>query len=40
MLSSLVCVDDRIEEELLVQFFGEEYIDYRRRVGTWIPFIA
>jgi protein-S-isoprenylcysteine O-methyltransferase len=28
------------EEELLVRFFGEEYIDYKKRVGTKIPFIA
>jgi protein-S-isoprenylcysteine O-methyltransferase len=27
------------EEELLVGFFGPEYADYRRRVGTRIPFI-
>lgn len=32
---------DRIrrEEELLVGFFGEEYLDYRRRVPTRIPFV-
>jgi protein-S-isoprenylcysteine O-methyltransferase len=27
------------EEELLVSFFGEDYVDYRKRVGTRIPFI-
>lgn len=27
------------EEELLVEFFGEDYVDYRKRVGTKIPFI-
>jgi protein-S-isoprenylcysteine O-methyltransferase len=27
------------EEKLLVKFFGEEYLDYQKRVGTWIPFI-
>jgi len=27
------------EEGLLVEFFGEEYVDYQKRVGTWIPFI-
>lgn len=27
------------EEELLVDFFGDEYADYRRRVGTKIPFV-
>ncbi|SPQ22303.1 7d2edfe2-140c-42e7-a3ef-a09a37378eec [Thermothielavioides terrestris] len=32
---------DRIrrEEELLVGFFGDEYLDYRRRVPTRIPFV-
>ncbi|KAL2019682.1 hypothetical protein VTK56DRAFT_9301 [Thermocarpiscus australiensis] len=29
----------RHEEEFLVQFFGGEYLDYRRRVGTLIPFV-
>ena len=27
------------EEELLVRFFGEDYVQYRRYVGTKIPFI-
>lgn len=27
------------EEELLVAFFGDEYVQYRRRTGVWIPFI-
>jgi protein-S-isoprenylcysteine O-methyltransferase len=27
------------EEEFLVRFFGQEYEDYRRRVGTMIPFV-
>ena len=33
--------DDRIkiEEELLIEFFGQEYIDYRNRVPILIPFI-
>ena len=33
--------EDRIidEEELLIQFFGDEYVEYKRRVGTGIPFI-
>ncbi|ORZ32253.1 protein-S-isoprenylcysteine O-methyltransferase [Catenaria anguillulae PL171] len=26
------------EEQLLVHFFGDEYIAYRKRVGVWIPF--
>ncbi|KAI9791107.1 MAG: hypothetical protein M1816_004338 [Peltula sp. TS41687] len=32
---------DRIkkEEEFLVRFFGQEYLDYRRRTGVGIPFI-
>ncbi|GAB7339954.1 hypothetical protein MBLNU457_6471t1 [Dothideomycetes sp. NU457] len=32
---------DRIrgEEEHLVQFFGEEYVDFRKRTGVGIPFI-
>ncbi|KAH0839888.1 Isoprenylcysteine carboxyl methyltransferase family-domain-containing protein [Lanmaoa asiatica] len=29
----------RVEERALVQFFGSDYEAYRRRVGTWIPFI-
>ncbi|KAG9317421.1 Isoprenylcysteine carboxyl methyltransferase family-domain-containing protein [Chiua virens] len=29
----------RVEEKALVQFFGNDYESYRRRVGTWIPFI-
>ncbi|KAJ9165545.1 Protein-S-isoprenylcysteine O-methyltransferase [Coniochaeta hoffmannii] len=29
----------RAEEEFLVDFFGEDYVDYRKRVGTRIPFI-
>ncbi|KAH9482568.1 Protein-S-isoprenylcysteine O-methyltransferase [Psilocybe cubensis] len=29
----------REEERLLVKFFGDEYINYRRRVGTMIPFV-
>ncbi|KAL2881414.1 farnesyl cysteine-carboxyl methyltransferase [Colletotrichum sp. CLE4] len=28
----------RHEEELLVRFFGQDYEDYRKRVGTMIPF--
>lgn len=27
------------EEQLLVQFFGDEYVDYKRRTGTKIPFV-
>ncbi|KAK3692791.1 isoprenylcysteine carboxyl methyltransferase [Podospora appendiculata] len=27
------------EEELLVKFFGDEYVDYRKKVGTKIPFV-
>ncbi|KDR83633.1 hypothetical protein GALMADRAFT_55552 [Galerina marginata CBS 339.88] len=29
----------RAEEAALVKFFGNEYINYRRRVGTMIPFV-
>jgi len=29
----------RNEEQSLVKFFGEEYEQYRRRVGTMIPFV-
>lgn len=29
----------RREEELLVRFFGDEYVDYRRRTGAKIPFV-
>lgn len=28
-----------MEEEKLVQFFGDDYVAYRKRVGTLIPFI-
>ena len=27
------------EERALVKFFGQDYVEYRRRVGTKIPFI-
>ncbi|KAM7223736.1 Isoprenylcysteine carboxyl methyltransferase (ICMT) family domain containing protein [Rhypophila decipiens] len=30
----------RHEEEFLVKFFGDEYVAYRRRVGTLIPFVS
>ncbi|KAL2188888.1 ICMT-domain-containing protein [Thermothelomyces heterothallicus CBS 203.75] len=29
----------RIEEDYLVAFFGQEYVEYRKRVPTWIPFV-
>ncbi|KAH9966075.1 ICMT-domain-containing protein [Russula dissimulans] len=29
----------RAEERALISFFGDEYVTYRRRVGTRIPFI-
>lgn len=29
----------RVEEGKLVEFFREDYVRYRRRVGTWMPFI-
>ncbi|KAK0646176.1 Isoprenylcysteine carboxyl methyltransferase family-domain-containing protein [Cercophora newfieldiana] len=29
----------RHEEEFLVKFFGEEYVDYRKKVGTKIPLV-
>lgn len=28
------------EESFLIKFFGDEYVNYRRRVGTGIPFVA
>lgn len=28
------------EEELLVEFFEEDYVEYRKRTGVWIPFIS
>ena len=28
-----------IEEKLLIQFFGEEYLEYKKKVGILIPFI-
>lgn len=32
---------DRItdEEQYLIEFFGKEYEDFKKRVGTGIPFI-
>lgn len=27
------------EERALVKFFGDDYVDYRKRVGVMIPFI-
>jgi len=30
----------RGEEISLVEWFGDEYVDYRKRVGAWIPFIS
>ena len=30
----------RGEEALLIEFFGDEYVDYRKKVGVWIPFIS
>src|SRR5271169_974862 len=27
----------RAEEMLLIKFFGDEYVDYRKKVGVWIP---
>jgi len=30
----------RQEEVLLIKFFGDEYVDYRKKVGVWIPFIS
>ncbi|CAK7268387.1 farnesyl cysteine-carboxyl methyltransferase [Sporothrix epigloea] len=29
----------RHEEQLLVRFFGDDYVQYRKRVGTKIPFV-
>lgn len=29
----------RIEEVKLVEFFKDDYVQYRKRVGTWMPFI-
>lgn len=30
----------QFEERFLVQFFGEEYVQYQKRVSVWIPFIG
>ncbi|KAG5984762.1 hypothetical protein E4U55_003274 [Claviceps digitariae] len=30
----------RVEEDKLVEFFGDEYVRYRARVGTLIPFVG
>ncbi|KAG8424383.1 farnesyl cysteine-carboxyl methyltransferase [Metarhizium acridum] len=30
----------RVEERGLVKFFGDDYVQYRRRVGTMIPFVG
>jgi len=29
----------KVEEKFLVQFFGKDYVTYKQRVGTKIPFI-
>ncbi|KAK3985552.1 Isoprenylcysteine carboxyl methyltransferase family-domain-containing protein [Cladorrhinum sp. PSN332] len=29
----------KVEEDALIRFFGNEYVDYRRRVGTKIPLV-
>ena len=29
-----------LEEKLLIQFFGEEYLEYKKKVGILIPFIS
>jgi len=36
MFADLFCAD---EEQDLVKFFGDDYLAYRKRVGTGIPFI-
>lgn len=38
-VQSILCLSPTVEEMALVQFFGNDYEVYRRRVGTWIPFI-
>lgn len=38
-MSSREGANSRREEVFLVKFFDEEYVDYRKTVGTWIPFI-
>ncbi|KAM0793225.1 hypothetical protein ACM66B_000691 [Microbotryomycetes sp. NB124-2] len=30
----------RVEEKYLIQFFGDEYVQYKKRVPTRIPFVA
>lgn len=30
----------KVEEKKLVEFFGDEYVEYRKRVGTMIPFVG
>jgi protein-S-isoprenylcysteine O-methyltransferase len=27
------------EEKALIRFFGDEYVQYRARTWTWIPFV-
>lgn len=41
-IASWLFFKDRIqvEEEYLVHFFGQEYIDYQKQVGTGLPFIS
>jgi protein-S-isoprenylcysteine O-methyltransferase len=29
----------RSEEAALIKFFGQDYVQYRKRVGTKLPFI-
>lgn len=30
----------RVEERKLIEFFGDDYVRYRKRVGTMIPFVG
>ena len=37
-ISSLyLIIGTRLEEQILVLFFGEEYLDYQKRVGRFLP---
>lgn len=36
---ALTCIAFQVEEVQLVKFFGNDYVNYRTRVGTGIPFI-
>lgn len=39
MLHTESTLAHKAEEAALIRFFGSDYIEYRKRVGTKIPFV-